>query len=48
LQGPISIHVLATPTIGFFSAASSKPTALSMARAAARCGPSVIAALRLR
>ena len=32
--------------IGFFRSASEKPTALSMARAGARLGPSVIAPLR--
>ena len=46
LQGPISGQVLATPMIGRLSAASSNPTAFSMARAGAREGPSVMAPLR--
>ena len=44
LQGIVSIQVVATPTIGFARSSSVKPTALSMARAAARSGPSVSAA----
>jgi hypothetical protein len=45
LQGPISVHVFATPTIGFATASRSKPAARNIARAAARLGPSVIAPL---
>ena len=45
LHGMVSIHVVATPTMGRASASSSKPMALSMARAGARSGPSVITAL---
>ena len=44
LQGIVSIHVVATPTIGLARSSSVNPTALSMARAAARSGPSVRAA----
>src|SRR5213079_3381397 len=40
----VSIQVVATPTIGFARSSSVKPIALSMARAPARSGPSVIAA----
>ena len=45
LHGMVSIHVVPTPMMGLASAASSKPMALSIARAAARSAPSVIAAL---
>ena len=45
LHGMVSIHVVATPTMGFARASSSKPMALSMARAGARSGPSVMTAL---
>ena len=41
LQGPISIQVLATPMSGLVRSASEKPAPLSIARAAARCGPVV-------
>ncbi len=44
LQGIVSIQVVATPTMGFARSSSVKPMALSMARAAARSGPSVRAA----
>ena len=47
LQGPISIHVFATPMMGRPSASSSNPTAFSIDRAGARDGPSVIAPLRV-
>src|SRR4051812_49967540 len=43
LHGIVSIHVVATPTIGWARSSSVKPTALSIARAAARSGPSVSA-----
>ncbi len=43
LQGMVSIHVVATPMIGWARSSSVKPTALSIARAAARSGPSVSA-----
>ncbi len=46
LQGPISIHVLATPMSGRARSPSEKPAALSMALAGARWGPCVRAALR--
>ncbi len=45
LQGIVSIHVVATPTRGLARSSSVKPIAFSMARAAARSGPSVSAAL---
>ena len=45
LQGIVSIHVVATPTIGRARSSSVKPIALSIARAGARSGPSVSAAL---
>ena len=45
LHGIVSIHIVATPISGFASASSSKPIALSIARAGARSGPSVSAAL---
>src|SRR3954462_262266 len=41
LQGIVSIHVEATPTIGRLRASSSYPMPLRYARAAARGGPSV-------
>ena len=44
LHGIVSIHEVATPTSGFARSSSVKPMALSMARAPARSGPSVIAA----
>ena len=44
LQGMVSIHVVATPTIGLARSSSVKPIALSIARAPARSGPSVSAA----
>ena len=40
LHGPISIQVLATPISGFERSSSVRPVAKSMARAAARSGPS--------
>ncbi len=43
LQGMVSIQVVATPTIGHARSSSVNPTALSIARAAARSGPSVSA-----
>ncbi len=45
LHGPISVQVLAMPTSGLCRSASEKPTAFSIARAGARLGPSVRAAL---
>jgi hypothetical protein len=45
LHGIVSIHVVAMPTSGRESASSSMPMPLSIARAAARSIPSVIAAL---
>ncbi len=39
LQGMTSIHVLATPTIGFVKSSSVKPTAFNIARAGARPAP---------
>src|SRR6267142_1811483 len=45
LQGPISVQVLAIPTIGLASASRPNPDARSIARAPARLGPSVIAPL---
>ena len=48
LHGIVSIHVVATPTKGRAMSSSVKPIALSIARAAARSGPSVMTAeLRL-
>ena len=44
LHGIVSIQVVATPTSGLARSSSVNPTALSMARAAARSGPSVRAA----
>ena len=44
LQGIVSIHVVATPTSGLARSSSVNPTALSIARAPARSGPSVRAA----
>ncbi len=44
LHGIVSIHVVATPMSGFARSSSVNPTALSIARAAARSGPSVRAA----
>ena len=41
LQGVISFHELAMPTCGFTQSSSVSPTARSIARAAAFCGPSV-------
>ena len=41
LQGIVSIHVVATPMRGLARSSSVNPTALSMARAGARSGPSV-------
>jgi len=41
LHGMVSIQVVATPTMGLARSSSVKPMALSMARAAARSGPSV-------
>ena len=45
LHGIVSIHVVDTPTIGRARSSSVKPMPFSIARAAARSGPSVIAAL---
>src|SRR5450756_2030033 len=45
LHGIVSIHVVATPINGRARSSSVNPIALSMARAAARSGPSVSAAL---
>ena len=45
LHGIVSIQVVQTPISGLARSSSSKPTAFSMARAAARSGPSVSAAL---
>ena len=45
LQGIVSIHSVAIPTIGRARSSSVNPTAFSMARAAARSNPSVITAL---
>ena len=48
LHGIVSIHVVATPTNGRARSSSVKPIAFSIARAAARSGPSVMTAeLRL-
>ena len=41
LQGIVSIQVVATPTSGLARSSSVNPTALSIARAPARSGPSV-------
>src|SRR4051794_30322289 len=46
LHGIVSIHVVQTPTSGFARSSSEKPVPFSIARAAARSGPSVSAALR--
>ena len=46
LHGIVSIHVVATPTSGLARSSSVSPTAFSIARAGARSGPSVSAALR--
>ena len=45
LHGIVSIHVVETPTIGRARSSSVKPMPFSIARAAARSGPSVSAAL---
>jgi hypothetical protein len=45
LHGIVSIHVVATPISGRARSSSVKPTPLSIARAGARSGPSVSAAL---
>ena len=45
LHGIVSIHVVETPTSGFARSSSVRPTAFSIARAGARSGPSVSAAL---
>ena len=45
LHGIVSIQLVATPTSGRERSSSVSPTALSMARAGARSGPSVRAAL---
>ena len=45
LHGIVSIHVVATPISGFARSSSVKPIAFSIARAGARSGPSVSAAL---
>ena len=45
LQGIVSVQVLAMPTIGLAKSASLKPTALYIARAAARSRPLVMVAL---
>ncbi len=42
LQGMVSIHVLAMPTIGLARSSSVNPIDLSMARAGARSRPSVM------
>ena len=46
LHGIVSIQVVPTPTIGFARSSSVKPVPFSIARAPARSGPSVRAALR--
>jgi hypothetical protein len=46
LHGIVSIQVVATPTSGRARSSSEKPIAFSIARAGARSGPSVRAALR--
>ena len=43
LQGIVSIHVVATPMIGWLRSSSVNPIALSIALAPARSGPSVSA-----
>ena len=45
LHGMVSIHVVQTPMIGLARSSSVKPVAFSIARAPARSGPSVSAAL---
>ena len=45
LQGMVSIHAWPTPMIGLARSSAVKPMARSIARAGARSGPSVIAAL---
>jgi hypothetical protein len=45
LQGIVSIQFVATPTSGFARSSSVKPVPFSIARAGARSGPSVSAAL---
>ena len=45
LQGIVSIHVVATPTSGRARSSSVNPIPFSIARAGARSGPSVSAAL---
>ncbi len=45
LHGIVSIHVVPTPTIGLARSSSVNPVAFSIARAPARSGPSVRAAL---
>ena len=45
LHGIVSIHVVQTPITGWARSSSVKPTAFSIARAPARSGPSVSAAL---
>ena len=46
LQGMVSIQVVATPISGLARSSSLKPVPRSIARAGARSGPSVSAALR--
>ncbi len=45
LHGMVSIHAWPTPMIGLARSSAVKPMARSIARAGARSGPSVIAAL---
>ena len=45
LHGMVSIHVVATPTMGLARSSSVNPVPFSIARAGARSGPSVMAAL---
>ena len=45
LHGIVSIHVVATPMIGFARSSSVKPVPFSIDRAPARSGPSVSSAL---
>ncbi len=45
LHGIVSIQVVATPMIGLARSSSLKPVPFSIARAGARSGPSVMAAL---
>ena len=45
LHGIVSIQVVATPMIGRARSSSVKPVPFSIARAGARSGPSVMAAL---